>query len=583
MIQHAHKIFCISMALALPTVSTLYSDLSSLEKSVVDEGLALYKLTPLSNPEGRVIRTIYSTISEPFSSDAGFLTSLNKLHINTKEDILKSQIFFNQGEHYDAGLIRDSELFLRSQGLVRSLAVIVPVQGKDLKPGEMDLLVATKDLLSLRPTFNFKGSGVGSNFLLTNVMVALGEHNFLGYNKSIAGIYEMQQGAHIASARYFDPRLLGSMWQLTLKPSILWTRDSFQFDGFLGDFRLEKPLLSEKDRWGYGIDTSYGSRSIIDFNGSKIRTFDIPSVNGMHSVEKKYRWRYGKGSVYGRYSRGKTHKKEVFFGYGINIKRPSILAESKLDEAQRAYFTKHVLPRNERESFFNIGFAYFQNRFLTLYDYDNYKLQETTRLGPSLSIGNDFALKTLLLSDHDFVRPEVKLSFTKDLGRDAFFNVFGSTYNRFDGEWTDNLYKTGFSLVSPQFFGLGRAVVEGRLSMVFDNRDNQQFTLGSDSGIRGVESRFYSGDKGFRTNFEIRSAPIDIWIFHAGLTLFYDVGSAFNQWHKANATHAIGLGLRLLAPQISSVPFRIDIAFPIYGIGKDYHVVLPSFGTGQAF
>jgi hypothetical protein len=579
--NHLQLGFIALLALSPSGSSTLYNELSSLEKSVVDEGLAAYTLEPMIDPEGKVIRNIYVMTSSPFSTQAGFLTILNKLHINTKEEVIKRQMCQKEGESFDPALIRDSELSLRGLSLVRSLAVIVPVRSNNIKPGEVDLLVATKDLLSLRPTFTFKGS-VGQQFLLTNFMLAIGEHNFLGYNKSIAAIYELQQGAHIAAIRYFDPRLLSSSWTLTIKPSVLWERDSLKFDGFLGDFKLEKPLLSETDRWGYGIDTSYGARSIIDFNGSKVRTFDIPTVNGIHSVEKKYRWRYGKGSLFGRYSFGRTNKKEVFFSYGLNIKRPSILKELNLDATKEEYFKKHVLPRNELESFVNLGFAYFQNRFLTLYDYDNYRLQETIRLGPCLSLANDFA-STMLFSDHSFVRPELKLSMTQNLGNDAFAMAFASTYNRYDGDWTDNLYKYGLSVISPKLFGLGRAILEGRLSMVYDNRDNQQFTLGSDSGIRGVESRFYSGDKGFRANLEIRSVPLDIWIFHAGLALFYDVGAAFNQWHQANATHAIGFGLRVLAPQVSSVPFRIDLAFPIYGIGKDHHVMLPSFGTGQAF
>jgi outer membrane translocation and assembly module TamA len=77
--------------------------------------------------------------------------------------------------------------------------------------------------------------------------------------------------------------------------------------------------------------------------------------------------------------------------------------------------------------------------------------------------------------------------------------------------------------------------------------------------------------------------PFDWWIFHFGGVVFYDVGAAFDKWHEANATHAIGVGLRFLAPQISAVLFRVDVAFPIYGQGKEHHVVVPSFGTGQAF
>lgn len=561
-------------------IATYYDELSSLEKRSVDDGLVLYDLVPVNDAQGLKINSIYVVTSSPFSEDARFLTIFNKLHVNTKDDVIRQAIFQKGGEIFDEALVRDSELYLRVLGLVRSLAVIVPVKSKVLaRDGEVDLLVATRDILSLRPSFNFKGS-VNT---LTNFMLTLGEHNFLGYNKSISGIYEYQQSGHIFSARYFDPMLFKSRFELTLRPSIIFSRHNLKFDGFLSDLRLERPLDFETDRFGYGIDLSYGSRPIIDFNGSKVRKFGIPSVNGSEAFDKKYRWRYGRNSLFGRVSFGRTYKNEIFFGYSLNIKRPSIPKEFNLDKEQQAYFTKHVLPRNELESFITVGYSYFHNEFLTLYDYDNFKLQEVKRIGPSVSVANDFSAEPILFSDHNFLRPELKLSYTQTLTKDSFLQGFLSTSNRFDGAFNDNVYKYGLSIVSPKIFDFGRLVVEGRLSLLYNNRDNQKFSLGSDSGVRGVGSRYYSGEKGFRGNVEFRSAPLDLWIFHAGLVVFYDVGAAFDKWHEANATHALGLGFRFLTPQLSSLPFRFDLAFPIYGKGRHDHVIVPSFGTGQAF
>ncbi len=41
------------------------------------------------------------------------------------------------------------------------------------------------------------------------------------------------------------------------------------------------------------------------------------------------------------------------------------------------------MPRNELESYVSLGAAYFQNKFLTLYDYNNFKLQEVKIAWPS--------------------------------------------------------------------------------------------------------------------------------------------------------------------------------------------------------
>ena len=146
--------------------------------------------------------------------------------------------------------MRDSEIALRDLSAVRSTALIVQVRARVSASGgnSVDLLVVTRDLLSLRPSFNFEGSVD----LITNFMVSLGESNVLGYNKSVSAIYDMQQGQHIFALNYFDPRLFGSPLQLALKPSLVMLREPFRYDGFAGEFKLEKPLYSEQDFFGYG-------------------------------------------------------------------------------------------------------------------------------------------------------------------------------------------------------------------------------------------------------------------------------------------------------------------------------------------
>ncbi|HXW60528.1 MAG TPA: hypothetical protein VEK06_03220, partial [Myxococcota bacterium] len=155
--------------------------------------------------------------------------------------------------------------------------------------------------------------------------------------------------------------------------------------------------------------------------------------------------------------------------------------------------------------------------------------------------------------------------------------------NRFDGVWSNNTLKGGMSFVSPMWPKVGRLVLDASIASALNNRDNKKFVLGAESGLRGVTSRFYLGAQAFKANAEFRTAPYDLWILYVGGVLFYDAGSAFELWSQANMTQSIGFGLRILAPQISSQLFRIDLGFPISGRGRNYDVVVPSFGIGQAF
>ncbi len=172
--------------------ASLYSELSSLEKALVDEALERYDLTPIDSAENKSIHNIYIYTGSPFAENAGFLRTFNSLHVNTKDYIILRDIFQKPADIYESSMIKDSELSLRKRGQVRSISVIIPVVSKNTKSGKVDLLVATKDLLSLGLQFNFSGNA--SN--ITNIMVSLAENNFLGRNKSMGVSYEMQQGAH---------------------------------------------------------------------------------------------------------------------------------------------------------------------------------------------------------------------------------------------------------------------------------------------------------------------------------------------------------------------------------------------------
>ncbi len=78
------------------------------------------------------------------------------------------------------------------------MAVIVPIQTE--RPGEVDLLVATRDILSLRPNFNFSASSWALRDL--ELLISLGEYNLLGYNKALSGSYELKQGMHFLESLF---------------------------------------------------------------------------------------------------------------------------------------------------------------------------------------------------------------------------------------------------------------------------------------------------------------------------------------------------------------------------------------------
>ncbi len=560
--------------------ATLHENLSKFEKRIVDDGLTEHKLKVVKPSRHQKIKNIYIYTESPFHKDGKWLGWLNAIHVNTRDSVILNSLLFKPGDDFNEDQIRDSEEFLRGQALVRSFVAIIPViKDGESTQNEIDLLVASKDLISLQPNFSFEGTGLN----LSELFISLGEHNLLGLGKSISVMYDLKPGLHYLSTRYFDNQFLGSRWQLTLKPQFIFAKKNFAFEGFMGSVAIARPLLSTTDKWGYGLSVEFGSRPVLRFKDDKIRTYNIPETPAAEAIEQRYRSKSSKLTVKAVRSFGEVHKKNVTLAYSLNIKRPLVPQDLNLTADQEAAFIRDILPKREIESYVTLGFNYYQNKFLFLHDYNVFNIQEKKTLGPSFSVDNDFALRPFLLSDHNFLRPSISISYLQALSDDSFTSTSASATTRWEKNFTDTTYDFSLRFASPKLYDVGRLIFLGNLSLNFDSRDHLQYGVGAQSGNRGITNNFYLGSKQFTTNLEARTTSIKLGIFYVGLVFFYDVGSAFDDWRKANPTHTVGGGIRVLTPQFSTQIFRLDFGFPVYGAGTGVKTVVPSFGTGQAF
>lgn len=560
---------------SLSSIATDYQDLSSLEKQVVDEGLNLHNLKPLNFPHNKIVRNIYFITASPFFLKERGMWFLNALHINTKDSVIKREIQQQTGEFFSEQKLKRSEILLRSYNKIRSVAVIMPVKSAEHAKNEIGLLVATRDLLSLRPNIGFNGSFNKLDYL----SLTLGEHNIAGYNKSLFMHYDLDKASHRFSIKYFDPNIFSSSWQFSITPGIIFARDSFKYKGLLFDMGVNKTI--NRNGLSYGLNLGYALIPIIEFKGNSIRKYNFTDNGRTVSIDRKYMRSKAHGSIFGNYEMGNDNRKNLFFSYNLKIKKTSIDEDLKLTTNGKAKFIKEFLPKSETESYLNAGFSYYRNNYLSLYDYDNFKLQETVSTGPYLKLSADISIKELMFGEHNFIRPKAMLSFTQPIYRDSFIRLKLSGSSRYSGILQNNIVRASCLLVSPKIFGLGRVIARNNFFAIEKARDDQKFILGNESGLRGAISDEYEGSKGFIANLEFRSAPIDLWIFQTGAVAFYDAGGAFDNLSKARSNHSIGMGIRMLMPQVSSVIFRFDLAYVLHGQRRNSFV--PSFGTEQAF
>jgi len=64
-------------------------------------------------------------------------------------------------------------------------------------------------------------------------------------------------------------------------------------------------------------------------------------------------------------------------------------------------------------------------------------------------------------------------------------------------------------------------------------------------------------------NLEFRTHSIDVLTAQVGLVGFYDVGDAFNGFSELHPYESLGVGGRILFPQLDRLVLRLDVGFPV--------------------
>lgn len=564
------KYLLIILFFSIFTNARSFDTLSSLERKSAKRALKKYQLEISSDYKNKQIGQIYVYVEEPFTKNQ-FLSFSNLFHVNTKESLIRKDLFITTKDIYSEEKIFDSEQTLKNS--TRVFAFILPVKSinnnNDSKV--IDLLIVSKDIISIYANCNFNVSSWSFN----NLDLSFGETNFLGLNQKLIFNYNLDPINHAVDFYYFVPLLSG--WQIKFRPGMYIGKDQEHTLGYYANADIAYPLRSFSDKWGFLASFTAYKKLLMDVRDNVVNKVKVLDKQ----IEKRYTYQDILSEIKFDRSFGYLYKKELYFGHKTHYKK-SIPAKSlQLNTKEEEFFTNNYLPKNELESFVFIGTKYFENRFLNLYSYDTFSLQETLRLGFNADFSLDMA-STIIASDKLFLRPNMYLSYTFSFINDGFLSINAFASSRIKG-FENTRYSGTILLVAPQLFKSIRNVARVYYTETINNKDNLSYSLGSNTWLRGIKPRFFRGSKVFSSNLEARSVPLDLKIVQTGLIAFYDVGLAFNEWKKFNPTHSVGLGLRFLVPQLSNQVVSLDAAYPIYSSAPAQDRIIFSFNVGQKF
>lgn len=538
-------------------------NLGSLELASVMRALRRHVVTVEPSPWGRPIGRVLVHNDDVFA-ERGFLQFFNYFHITSKGDVVAREVVLRPGQPWDQDKAEETARRLRDP-VFSSVAVVLPVRSPD--PGVVDVLVVTRDIWSLRFNTNYRYQDSSLTFLA----MSLSENNLLGRRKLLSVAYDMDQGQVGIGPLFLDKNLGGRHLDVRARFAGLFARDrllddgTFEAEGSESALDVSRPLWNLGEKWGGGVSFSHRFAVERSFRGAALRRYDNPDTAEQEMAPWRYdlrRWAVS-ASVVRQF--GDRIKQRVGGGYAIESQRPRLPADFPGDAQLASAFARDVLPRSERTSLPFLSYGLFEPRYRTLRNVSTYDLAEDAQLGADVdaSVGAGLGF---LGSDNSFVRGSLAGAYTLAFRGDGLARYSASLAARYDdGRLIDNVFATELRVVSPSLFRAGRLVGELRAFTRWRETQNRFFTIGSDNGLRGFPIGQFVGQRKVAAQLEARSRPWSLAFFRFGGVLFYDAGGAANSLGTLELHQDVGLGLRLLIPQLSRELMRFDFAFPLDG------------------
>ncbi|HWM85987.1 MAG TPA: hypothetical protein VNO33_09120 [Kofleriaceae bacterium] len=538
--------------------------LGSYEQQALEHALAERRLVIEPAPAGKIVRRVHVVNMPVFGVQEGFLRWFNMFHVTSREEMVAREVLVQPGDTWNEERVGETRRRLRDP-LFTTLVVAVPVQARGGAANEVDLLVITRDIWSLRMNSRYEIQ----ESVLTELSLSLSENNLFGMRKQVALVFDMDLGAYTIGPQYVDKNIAGTRLTLQSKVDAVFNRYSSDLEGSQSYTSFVYPLWSLDREWGAGIEVSH-------FDAVR-RSFLGPDLRGYETEEGVILpWEYDQRDLIAESSvtrqMGDAIKHRVALGHRLDVRRPEVRDDFPGDQTAREEFEREVLPRSERSSSVFARYSLFTPIYVVYRNLDSFDLAEDQRLGPELIAEVATALEPLG-SEVNFVFGSLSAAWTFDLAGDGLVRLSATANGRRqDGELIDMVRTASLVAASPMALGM-RLVARASWSGLYDDTNNRFFSVGGDTGLRGYTIAAFvgSGPDAVRAlaNVELRSLALPILFTRVGGVLFWDGGHAADCYRGCEEPFVlhqdVGAGLRVLIPQMQPYVFRFDWALPLTG------------------
>jgi hypothetical protein len=489
---------------------------------------------------------------------------IDVFHTTSKHYVIAREVLLAVGEPYRQSLVDDSVRNLRG---LPQLSLVLALATKGSAPDRVRLLVITKDVWSLRPNWNFQLAN-GGIFMLS---AQPAETNLAG-TQTIANLNFLLNPAQVVlGAGYTNYRLDGTRVLVQPNANIVWNRATGSPEGSYGGFITGQPLFSPRSEWAWDASVNWTHYIYRRFDNASVATYVDPRTrtripyaflgeleSSQATVTRSFGWSTKQDFTLGVSAARNAYApslSDLDDSGGLVSPSPTVIQRTVQD-----FVTAAVPLSNDRVGPFAQWHTYTK-RYVHLLDFETLGLQEDYRLGQEAFV-NVYPVTRALGSSRDFLGVDASLLYTWRMGDGLARATVESITEAETSDLSDASIEPSLHVVSPTAF-VGRFVFDAHLLYRYRNDLNQISFLGGDTRLRGYPTEFFAGKDMVNMNLEFRTRALDILTAQVGLVGFYDVGDAFDGFAALHPYDSVGVGGRILFPQLDRLVLRLDVGFPM--------------------
>jgi hypothetical protein len=455
----------------------------------------------------------------------------NKLHIVTREMLIRSELLFKAGDVLDADALEESERLLRGLDIFRYVRITV----RQAESGMVDVLVDTDDVWTTDVDLSFSLAGGQTSY-----RAGLLEQNFLGLGRTVGVFVRKDIDRTTRGVSYRNPQFLHQRLDL--------------FGGY-GRDEKGREWATALQRPFYSVKTRFSAGALLRDRQDQDRLF----TNGDESATFDHHQRQAR--AFGSYAWGAEPK----FAF-----RTTIAYENEEDLFANATGpAAPVLPERRQIAPALAGvdvesFSYRKVRGVTTFDRD-----EDINTGfVWISEAGPFQKKWGSTENGWFGRLQgSKHAVSKS--ETVWFNRFAADGRLENGHLDNGSARLESQLFWPDWLPRHTASLRGDYVLSKNLDPERQLLLGGENGLRGYSVRQFSGSNKAVFTLEDRRFWLPDWLslVNLGWAYFIDSGAV---WNKGAAPHAsdlrsdVGAGIRIAPSRsVHAGLIRMDVAYAL--------------------